>query len=118
MNRFPGLKVGDVVLLRSNYVRTRDRLATVSKVGRAYFHLEGDRERYRLSDGRSGEGSYFFTAWPSEAAYLADREHHDRCESLALYCRNPSVLRSLSPEQLDRVGKIVGFGAEGRSIDG
>jgi hypothetical protein len=118
MNRFPGLKVGDVVFLRSNYVRTRNRLATVSKVGRAYFHVEGDRDRYRLSDGRGGEGAYFFTGWPSEAAYLADRKHRDRCEALSLHCRDFSVFKALSPEQLDRVGKIVGFGTGGRPIDG
>jgi hypothetical protein len=117
VNRFPGLKVGDVVFLRSNYVRTRDRLATVSKVGRTYFHLEGDRERYRLSDGHSGKGSYFFTAGPSEAVCLVDRKHRDRCDALALYCRNPSVFRPLSPEQLDQVEKIVGFGTGGRPID-
>jgi hypothetical protein len=55
---------------------------------------------------------------PSEAACLVDRKHRDRCDALALYCRNPSVFRPLSPEQLDQVEKIVGFGTGGRSIDG
>jgi hypothetical protein len=106
MSKFPNLKAGDEVYLQSACRYIDSKYVAVTKVGREYFYINNDK--YRLVDGSIATG-YHLTAWPSEAAYIADKNHRDRSDALALHCRNASTFRSLTAEQLEQVAAIVGL---------
>jgi hypothetical protein len=106
MTKFPNLKAGDHVYLCSSSKFIDSKYSAVTKVGREYFYINNDK--YRLADGGLVNG-YNLTAWPSEAAYTADKLHRDRSDALALQCRNASTFRSLTAEQLEQVAAIVGL---------